>query len=477
MRVRPSVFYTASSLVVLALSPVGSLPAGASNAVTGTARSAGSPRTAPLSITTTSLPSDDVGVAYQAAVKAAGGTTPYVWSRTAGSKPPGLSFSTTGLWTGTPTVSGTYTFTVQVTDHSGAKASKVLKISIAEGVAPTWSQQTSVDLPGESYLEGISCVSAASCMTVGFYSDTSTTGTPVTETWNGKTWSLESVPTPKAATSSYLLAVSCLAASWCRAVGYYAIGSGILAERYVLIETWDGKAWSIQQTSNPANTSPELHAIACETTTFCVAVGSVEINGAGSPLAERWNGTSWTIQTQPGTSDNSYLLGVSCATTSFCMAVGYTLAGSSLAETWNGQSWGLQGNVNLPESESPVLSGVSCSLSTSCVAVGDYLPGASGTLPLAAEWNGSTWSIQSTPLPGGTGVSLQSVVCVATTACIAVGFGPLAEIWNGKSWTAQVPPDDAGDGGTMGLASVSCTSQISCTAAGITGLIDRYSSS
>jgi hypothetical protein len=45
-------------------------------------------------------------------------------------KPPGLSFSTTGVWSGKPTAKGTYSFTVQVTDKTGKKVTKALKIVI-----------------------------------------------------------------------------------------------------------------------------------------------------------------------------------------------------------------------------------------------------------------------------------------------------------------------------------------------------------
>jgi hypothetical protein len=87
--------------------------------------------TAPLVITTSSLPSGTVGHSYDASVAATGGVGPYTWRRLSGVKPPGLTFSTAGVWSGTATTAGTYSFTVQVTDSKGTKTTKGLKIIIA----------------------------------------------------------------------------------------------------------------------------------------------------------------------------------------------------------------------------------------------------------------------------------------------------------------------------------------------------------
>jgi hypothetical protein len=71
----------------------------------------------PVTITTASpLPSGTVGDAYSETMAAVGGTTPYVWTVSNGSLPPGLSLSTGGAITGTPTTAGTWLFEITVTD-------------------------------------------------------------------------------------------------------------------------------------------------------------------------------------------------------------------------------------------------------------------------------------------------------------------------------------------------------------------------
>jgi hypothetical protein len=61
-------------------------------------------------------------VAYKQLLIASGGKQPYTWTISAGSLPPGLSLTTDGIISGTPTTIGTSNFTVQVTDSQTPKA-------------------------------------------------------------------------------------------------------------------------------------------------------------------------------------------------------------------------------------------------------------------------------------------------------------------------------------------------------------------
>src|SRR4029077_20286486 len=55
---------------------------------------------APLSISTTALPSGQVGKAYTATLKASGGMAPLSWALTAGTLPAGLALNATGMISG-----------------------------------------------------------------------------------------------------------------------------------------------------------------------------------------------------------------------------------------------------------------------------------------------------------------------------------------------------------------------------------------
>lgn len=102
--------------------------------------SQGSPPPPPvLTITTTSVPGGTANQAYSQQVFATGGSGSYSWSVVAGSLPPGLTLSPTGTpsatISGTPTTTGTFPFTVQVTDGAAATDTQALSITIAPAAA------------------------------------------------------------------------------------------------------------------------------------------------------------------------------------------------------------------------------------------------------------------------------------------------------------------------------------------------------
>lgn len=178
-----------------------------------------------------------------------------------------------------------------------------------------------------------------------------------------------------------------------------------------------------------------------------------------SALAERWNGTRWSIQpiSQRG-SLNVALSGVSCVAASWCTAVG-TVSGTSLwttmAEHWNGRKWSIQ---RTPSVELGELSSISCASRSVCAAVGDIAPvpfssraadnqNPSAPAPLAERWNGRVWSIQRTPRTAGYQAALTGVSCLAGNACVAVGGltsstgQDLVEHWGvggGRSWQTEL---------------------------------------
>ena len=302
--------------------------------------------------------------------------------------------------------------------------------------------------------------------------------------WNGTVWKVQPTPNPAGGMGSYLDGVSCTSATACTAVGDYA-GTGV-----TLAERWNGTAWTIQPTRNPAGAfSSDLDGVSCTSATACTAVGDyffkVNANSIGvGSLAERWNGTAWTIQSTPNPAGTtgSGLDGVSCTSATACTAVGYhdklTTSSSvpvgTLAERWNGTAWTIQPTPNPGGPTDSQMEGVSCTSATACTAVG-YYPDASGTVPLtlAERWNGTAWKVQPTPNPtGGNGyLILDGVSCTSATACTAVGFHPNATVvtlavqWNGTVWKVQPTPNPAGAVSSQ-LSGVSCASATACTAVG-----------
>jgi hypothetical protein len=78
-------------------------------------------------------PAGTVGTAYAQNFFLSGGVAPYIWSIAAGQLPPGLSLAASppAVLSGTPTTAGTFTFTVRVTDSTGAHADEQGSIIIS----------------------------------------------------------------------------------------------------------------------------------------------------------------------------------------------------------------------------------------------------------------------------------------------------------------------------------------------------------
>jgi hypothetical protein len=308
----------------------------------------------------------------------------------------------------------------------------------------------------DTHLTAVDCTSTRSCEAGGNYQLVDTANDPkaLAETWTGRSWRLQAAAAPAGATDNYLHAVSCVTASFCEAVGEHFDSSG---NQVNLAEMWNGKSWTIQDIPSPlgpdtAPTDDDLGTVSCVSAQFCEAIGS----GPSGGLAETWNGTSWAVQTYPGS--NVSPVSVSCASASFCLSVN----GFSQVDTWNGTSWSAGTSVT---GISPAES-VSCLSDSFCEVVGGGSNGED-----AAEWNGSTWTLQTTAGPAST--ALNAVTCISATSCEAVGSAAnssfqeqnLAESWDGTTWVDQTTTDPATTFGNS-LTAVSCTSASACTAVG-----------
>jgi hypothetical protein len=65
--------------------------------------------------------------------------------------------------------------------------------------------------------------------------------------------------------------------------------------------------WSLQPAPAPQVANGELSSVRCMSTTSCMAVGSyTDGSGFKVTLAERWNGTSWAMQSPPYPSGAGY---------------------------------------------------------------------------------------------------------------------------------------------------------------------------
>jgi erythromycin esterase-like protein len=391
-----------------------------------------------------------------------------------------------------------------------------------------WSVEPTPNLPGDpgNELNAVSCRSARQCIAVGDYTANSGAIGPLSEAWNGRTWSVEPAPAPKGAQYSYLASVACPSASDCLAVGSTAATgptSGTLAEQWngrawrvesapapagsvqsalsgiwcrsaracvavgsdtaavvtrTLAQTWTGSAWKVTPTPGQAEVqASDLNGVSCTTPDFCVAVGYYTDASGTGPLTELWNGKAWSIVTaaSPAGVTSASLNAVSCVAADDCVAVGSSFNGTdtvTLAEAWNGTHWSVAATPNVSGAQTGILSAVSCPASSKCVAVGSYAT-ATVTGTLAQTWNGKAWSISKTPNPAGsTTTTLSGVSCPAVNRCMAIGDyiaesgqPALAESWNGSAWAIEAVPSPASASGTF-LQDLACRSAADCTAVG-----------
>ena len=329
----------------------------------------------------------------------------------------------------------------------------------AQAASASWQDRGTPVVPGATVwsLNAVSCTSPSWCMTVG--GSDSSTYPVLSEIRNNATYTLQSVPDPGGANLS---SVSCTSTSACTAVGDYNNGTATVT----LAERWNGASWSIQPTPNPSGgTNTVLNRVACASSVSCIAVGGSFNGTVETNLAEAWNGASWSIQTTPNVSGQTInqLNGLACTATASCIAVGYDGTGSSqspLAEAWNGSSWTIQTVPSPGGSSFNPLNGVSCTAATACTAVG---------AGFAERWNGSSWSVQAVARTKDT---LSSVSCVTATSCTAVGYyykaaieTMTAETWNGTKWREDNPAVSVSYD-SDGLSDVSCQNINACTAVG-----------
>jgi hypothetical protein len=322
--------------------------------------------------------------------------------------------------------------------------------------------------PASAGLVAVSCTSASACTAVGSYQDYTGTTNTLAESWNGSTWSVQDTPDAPGPLPSRLNSVSCTSAQACIAVGSGNSRSGNSTQ---LAKRWDGARWTIMSTPDLA--FGDLSGISCTSANACTAVGSYAPSDgvpAEAALAEHWDGARWTIENVPdpvtGVTAETRLSAVSCLSASDCTAVGLDSQDSSgplpLAERWDGNTWSIESTAGLITPPSSV----SCTSADACLAVGYDLNGTSSEQ--AEQWDGMQWTLESL----ASGVALTGVSCTAASDCTAVGTSSpsleaIAEVWNGTVWIPQSLPTPVRIPGVLG--GVSCISSSACVAVGNLG--------
>lgn len=92
-----------------------------------------------LRIATTNLFSGITGTSFDATLSSVGGVAPYQWTISSGVLPNGLQLnSSTGLISGTPSLAGSFAFSVLLKDGAGQQATQALALTVSSGVVGTF---------------------------------------------------------------------------------------------------------------------------------------------------------------------------------------------------------------------------------------------------------------------------------------------------------------------------------------------------
>ncbi|HEX5762689.1 MAG TPA: S8 family serine peptidase [Solirubrobacterales bacterium] len=314
-----------------------------------------------------------------------------------------------------------------------------------------WRRQKRPVLPAGGVSGGftsVSCPSQSNCIATGQYKKAAGITLPLAGHWNGKQWTSQAIPVPPEATESRVLDVSCASSTACVGIGTYRDGSETPAgfpTRLGFFAHWDGASWTANTTSRET-TRDFSGQVSCSSASFCIAVRAVKKNPSNpsssleAPLVERWDGAEWQVEEiewpesggEPAPTAD--LESVSCASATACTAVGTYGNHETLAERWDGTEWTIQAT---PQPTSPIpqypmdvsLRDVTCTSSTACTAIGEghqrsFLTGTSFDSLFAMHWDGSTWTLQGS-FRGDAGLerSQRSVACIDADAeiCVAVG--------------------------------------------------------
>jgi hypothetical protein len=268
----------------------------------------------------------------------------------------------------------------------------------------------------ENSLSSVACTGPSFCLAVGV--SWLLGGPPRTsalvERWDGTGWSI--VANPSGTRNTQLSGVACPGPTTC-----FLVGNRATAKGGGVFERWDNGTLSALPEAGLQSAMTDLD---CPSVTMCVAVGATDENFAELRI-QTYDGAHWTDAGAAVPSDTSDLSSVSCASTTSCMATGGyydedARQWSPLAETWNGTTWTKQPN---PPTDYYGAHDVACPAVNDCVIVGTAGAGtAKFTTAIALTWDGSQWADEAVPRAGHYSNSLDAVSCWGPTQCRAVGY-------------------------------------------------------
>ncbi|MBV9008400.1 MAG: dockerin type I repeat-containing protein, partial [Verrucomicrobia bacterium] len=231
--------------------------------------------------------------------------------------------------------------------------------------------------------------------------------------------------------SNYLYGITCRASTDCWAVGTaYNQPAPFIAAGTIVVEHYDGSSWSLVSTPTTTAAGGVLYNVACVSGNDCWAAGSTFTGLVYQTLIEHYDGTAWSITSSPNSSnEENFLYGITCTGVSDCWAVGYDYTQDAqlyrtLIEHYDGSSWSIVTSPN-GSSQSNYFQAVTCAGAGDCWAVGYYTDDADANIfTLTEYYDGTSWQVVNTPNPRSKGDTndLQAITCLSSGNCWAVGY-------------------------------------------------------
>ena len=279
------------------------------------------------------------------------------------------------------------------------------------------------------------------------------------------TWTTNSPPA--VGTESYDGDVSCVSSTFCVSTVFAEATTPTPA-----LQQWDGSSWHTITLPAPTGaTEVAVEAVSCASVSFCVAVGVQDNGTVALPVVYAWNGTAWSTSTSatlPSPYTQAILSGVSCTGPTWCMAIGYadnssTTDTDTFAQLWNGTSWTVVSTPDIATHIEDLFSAISCTGPTNCMAVGaNSVTGSGLDVPSSAAQPGTG---QSGFLGLGDPTANAHALMHSTSPHISAPIHVLAEQWNGTTWTVTPTVDPTGVTNPE-LVGVSCAGAGFCMATG-----------
>ncbi|HET7246495.1 MAG TPA: hypothetical protein VFJ07_16815 [Streptosporangiaceae bacterium] len=167
--------------------------------------------------------------------------------------------------------------------------------------------------------------------------------------------------------------------------------------------------WQVVPSANPQPhlvTNSEFAGVSMGSATDGWAVGLfMAANAVGRPLVEHWDGTAWTRVPSPAPSGRQAgLAGVDELSTGNAWAVGDSGQNFHIpyVEHWNGTAWSLVKTPNRG-GEGSLLNGITALGPGDVWAVGQTQQLNGAIMPMTDQFNGTSWSVVPSPVPGSSG--------------------------------------------------------------------------